>query len=179
MQYTPYDKYGRYTYTFAKRFTQPLWRYIVLPPREDTLYLKWFTPAESPLEQFFDATTVDTGDVIELFTLDERVVFQGVQIEVLLPAAGITLTPVMNTPTQFESINCGGASKAIYLPQGGTLTEATNLTDTQFIIDNPDYFGFRVDAAGGDWAALQVQVTLMVNEQFDAELPTNADQVRS
>lgn len=178
MHYAPYDKYGRYLHTFARRFTQPLWRYIVLPPREDSLYLKWFVPTEQPLAQFFSAYTPVVGDVLELFTMDERVVFQGAQIEVLLPAEGITLTPVMNTPTQFDSIDCGAVGSAIYLPQGGKLTESTNLTDSQFIIDNPDYFGFRVDAADGSWADVQVQVTLMVNEQFAADLPTNASQVR-
>lgn len=178
MHYSPYDPYGRYLHTFAKRFPQALFRYVVLPPQEDVPYLLWFEPHVPPLQEFLSNVQVAQGDVLELFVLNKRVAFQGAQIEILSPVDHVKFTPVMNTPTKFDMIDCSVKGVATYLPQGGVLDKNTSLTPQQFVIDHPDYFGIRFDEASGSIDQLQFQVTLLVNEDFGPELPPNASVLR-
>jgi hypothetical protein len=160
--------------TFARKFTLPLWQYVV-PPRtpEDQPYIVDLDFAVDPLAQFIAVYQPVDKDVLEVFELRRRVLITGLRVEVEEPAAGLVIRPVTNSGMVFDPIDCTLRSDKTYVLNGGTLDRSTDLIKNSVLIDDPDYLGFRIESGVGELDALRMRVELVANDTFPWWATTN------
>ena len=163
-----------YTRTFAKIFNEPLHLYPITPPECGYPgYFKVIDFSAWPYSKFLDEVTLANGDVLEIFPLVRRVLFQAVRVDVV-DTADLSITPVTNCHTCFDTVDTNNKGSHTYLPFGGTLDKNTNLLDTSFIIQQPDYLGIRLETVA-NIAELKVALAIATDTQFSATAPTNQD----
>lgn len=153
--------------TFAKRYTLPLWNYIV-PPRtpEDPMYIADLDFAVDPLAQFIAFNVLQSNDVLEVFDLRRRVLLTGLKVEIEEPAYGLIIKPVTNSGMLFDDIDCSLRSDKTYVLNGGTLNRNTDLIKNSVLIDDPDYLGFRIVQGASEIETLRMRVELVANDEF-------------
>lgn len=153
--------------TFADRYPYPLYQYVQAPPREtDPPWTKEYDFSTVPLVDYIYHMEPIQGDILEVMLLNRRFQFQAIQIRVSNPAPGLILTPFTNSGAEFDPVDCSDISDAIYLPFGGKLDSATNLVETAFVLDQPDYIGLKY-ASNGDITPLTIQITALFSLTFD------------
>lgn len=163
-----------YNRTFAKIFNEPLHLYPIIPPECGYPgYFKVIDFSAWPYNKFLDEVVLADGDVLEIFPLVRRVLFQAVRVDVV-DAADISITPVMNSPVCMDTVDANSRGSHTYLPFGGVLDTNTNLTDTSFIIQQPDYLGIRLETVA-NIAELKIALAIASDTQFSATAPTNQD----
>lgn len=166
MHYNVQDLSDPYA-TFAKRYTLPLWQYIV-PPRtpEDEPYIVDLDFAVDPLAQFVAYHTLGSNDVLEVFDLRRRVLVTGLKVEVEEPAEGLILQPVTNSGMVFDAIDCSIRSDKTYVLGGGTLDRTTDLIEHSVLIDDPDCLGFKILQGAAEIETLKLRVELVANDDY-------------
>lgn len=160
---------------FAHMFARPLWLHGNIPRiPEDAAYIANldFTKDEY-LRDFLSYYIPTDGDILELFVLDRRVLLIGAQIHIRTPA-GLVFTPVTNSGVPFDSVNAAIRQKTTYLVNGGKLDSTTVIADHSILLEEPDYFGIRLDAGATNLQYLDVQVQLVVRDEFSPYAPTNS-----
>lgn len=159
---------------FAARFPLSLWQYVV-PPRkpEDALYITYLDFAEDPLFSFADYYKPISGDVLEIFELRRRVLFTGVQIEIVQPAEGLIIRPVTNSGIIFQTIPCDVRSRTLYAVDGGVVDRATDIDLHSRLIDDPDYFGLKIESGSVNLTQLALRIELAVSDEYSAFARTN------
>lgn len=161
--------------TYGERYTPPYWQYTVVPRNyEEPVYrasLDFASPEYLPLSEFF---LLNTGDILEVFLLENRMLVTGVQVEIREPAEGVVLQPVTRSGVYFDPINCFAETKAIYAPFGGRVGRTTNLATHSFRVEEPDYLGFRIVSGAFNLIELAIDVTLGVSDTFSLDTPSNS-----
>lgn len=163
-------------YTFADHFTLPLWMYIV-PPRtvDDPPYIVDLDFSAYPLNDFAAEYPVADGSILEIFCLRRRVLVTAAQITILSPVEGMVITPVMHSDTPFDSIACDTRKIETLTPFGGKLDRATNVEQHSVLVDDPDYFGIRIDTQAMLLADLSIHVELSVFDTFSWNARNNKE----
>lgn len=156
-----------YSATFARKYTLPLWTYVV-PPRtpEDVPYIADLDFAIDPLAQFIAFTVLQSNDVLEIFELRRRVLVTGIKVEVEEPAIGLIIKPVTNSGMVFDDIDCSIRSNKTYVLNGGTLDRNTDLIKNSVLIDDPDYLGIRIVQGAHEIDSLKVRIELVANDEY-------------
>lgn len=153
-------------FTFADRYPYPLYQYVQPPPKwDETPFIREYDFSSLPLADIMQVFGLLVGDVLEIELLDRRVEFQGVQLKVIRAAPGVILAPFTNSGASFDNLDCGRVGGEIYLPFGGKLNNSTNLQDTAFVLDYPDYIGLRVEETA-DISTLRLHTTVLFSNTF-------------
>lgn len=162
--------------TFADHFKLPLWNYIV-PPRtvDDPPYIVELDFSTYPLNEFLAEYPVVDGTVLEIFCLRRRVQITAAQITVQSPVEGMVITPVMHSNTPFDSIACDTRKIETLTPFGGKLDRATNVEQHSVLIDDPDYFGIRIDTQATLLADLAIHVELSASDIYPWDARDNKE----
>lgn len=160
--------------TFASRFTLPLWQYVV-PPRapEDGPYVVSIDFAEDPYYSFAEEYVPLNEDVLEIFELRRRVLLTGVQIEIVQPAQNLIVRPVTNSGIVFNAIDCSTRSRLLYAIDGGMVDRTTDLEAHSVLVDDPDYFGLRIESGSIALTQLEIRVELAISDEFKWSARTN------
>lgn len=160
--------------TFSAMFPYNLWEYTVIPRVE-------CSPPYVAEYDFSSPVLVSAlpplypGDVLEIFTLDKRILLTGAKIEVIRPAPGLLITPVTNSGKLFDTIDASIYSNEVYAIGGGVLDSSVDLRYRAVIIDDPDYFGLRLSGSTANISQLQLGIQLAVSDCFDISVtPTNS-----
>lgn len=152
----------------------PLWNYIVLPRKpEDAPYLQYIYFNEFPFNEFLANTPLVNGDVLEIFELQRRVLFTGIQIEVIR-TANVVITPVTNSGIVFDSVDCNEISELTYVLGGGVLSQSTDLLAKSIVIDDPDYIGLRIESGAENLSGLQIMIQATASDEFAWNTPSNS-----
>lgn len=151
--------------TYGDMFTAPYWLYTVLPRTcDEPVYRKEVVSLEADIHN---------GDTLEIFILDKRVLFAGAQIEIALPSE-VVLQPTTRDGIVFDPVYCGTPQKKTYMPYGGILDRATDVKAHSFVVEEPDYFGFKVLSGAENIPDLLLIVTLSVLDDFAIDSKTNS-----
>lgn len=152
--------------TFADRHPYPLYQYIQSPPKEgDRVWVQEYDFLEFPLSEIVGVFNPAIGDVLEVELLDRRVQFQGLRISVVTPALGVSLEPFTNSGATFDFVDCNEISEYVYLPFGGKMNKSTDLRETSFVLDDPDYIGLRV-LSESYINTLNIRIAVMYSNTF-------------
>lgn len=173
--YSLFNPWGDYDRTFDDVFDELLSLYPLKPP--ECGYPPYFSIidfSKGAYKKFLETVNVNSGDTLEIFPMVRRVLFQGVMVQIYNPAVGTTFTPVMNSPTTMDTVDASKEGSALYLPFGGVLDKNTSLADKQFIIQQPDYVGIKLNTKGAI-EDLKLAITVVISNSFSGLEPTNMD----
>lgn len=175
VNYSLYSAERTLTAPFAVRYSPPYWLYTVPPRRyEQPAYAAELDFSDPPLDDLTTYYGVKDGDILETFLLQHRVLVVGAEIEVVEPAVGLILQPRTRSGIIFDAINCSQKSKAMHAPFGGKVGRSTNLKDSSFVVEEPDYFGLDIVSGVGELHNLGLRVTLAVSDDFDLDSRNNS-----
>lgn len=161
--------------TYATRYEPPYWIYTVTPRNyEQPIYQADLDFAEAPYNALGGEYPIALGDTLEVFLLQHRVLVVGVRVEVVEPAVGLILTPITRSGVTFNSVDCTYRQEKLLAPFGGTVDRNVVLSDHSFVVEEPDYLGFRLSGAVPALNELNLRVTLSVSDEFSLAARTNS-----
>lgn len=160
--------------TYKDRYVAPYWYYTVIPRTyNQPIYEKLLDFSEPPYDEIEWYYNAQNGDVLELFLLENRVLVDGVTLDIQIPA-DIEIQVVTRSNILFDVVDCSSEKRIIVTPFGGYLDRSTDVASHSFVVEEPDYVGLKIISGHQNLAELRINVTALVSDSFDINAKTNS-----